>query len=51
MRLVLSFVALCSAGLLLLSSLGADSPLTDVVWRQALIGLGIGMFQSPNIGP
>ena len=43
-----SGLALSCAGLLLLSAVGADSPLTDVVWRQALIGLGIGMFQSPN---
>jgi len=37
-----------SVGMALMSSLNADSSSSDVVWRLALFGVGIGMFQSPN---
>lgn len=41
-------LALIGTGLVLLSGLGIDSGASDVVWRLALVGLGMGFFGSPN---
>ncbi len=35
-------------GLVLISTLDAHSSIWDIVWRLALIGVGQGLFQSPN---
>jgi EmrB/QacA subfamily drug resistance transporter len=37
-----------AVGLFLFSRLGASATAFDVVWRLAVTGLGIGLFQSPN---
>lgn len=41
-------MALAAIGLFLLSQLGANSSIPDIIWRLALVGIGAGMFQSPN---
>jgi DHA2 family multidrug resistance protein-like MFS transporter len=41
-------LALLSAGLLLLATIGAHPAPFDIAWRMALCGLGFGLFQSPN---
>jgi EmrB/QacA subfamily drug resistance transporter len=41
-------LTLGGAGLLLLTGLTAASPPLDIAWRLAVIGLGQGLFQSPN---
>jgi EmrB/QacA subfamily drug resistance transporter len=41
-------LAIAAAGLFALSTLGADAGYLDVAPPLALIGLGIGLFQSPN---
>lgn len=46
----LMFIGMTIAGfgLLLLSGLDESSKAFDVVWRLLIVGIGIGMFQSPN---
>jgi len=46
----LAFCGMCIAalGLFLLSGLDASADSFDVIWRMAITGLGMGMFQSPN---
>lgn len=41
-------MAISTAGLLLTGYLGSGSSFTDIVLRLGLIGLGMGLFQSPN---
>jgi EmrB/QacA subfamily drug resistance transporter len=41
-------LAIACLGLVLLGDLSATSDVFDIVWRLALIGLGQGLFQSPN---
>ncbi len=41
-------LTVCCVGLVLLSTLTATSTIFDMIWRLALIGLGQGLFQSPN---
>ncbi len=41
-------LTICCIGLVLLSTLTATTSLFDMIWRLALIGLGQGLFQSPN---
>lgn len=41
-------LAVLAAGLLSLTQLSADAQAWDVVWRLALIGTGMGLFNSPN---
>lgn len=41
-------LALTTAALLLLTQLDATSPISDIWWRLALAGAGLGLFQSPN---
>jgi len=41
-------LALFSAGLLSLATLGAHPTVLDICWRMALCGAGFGVFQSPN---
>jgi DHA2 family multidrug resistance protein-like MFS transporter len=41
-------LAILSAGLLLLATVGAHPEPFDIAWRMALCGLGFGLFQSPN---
>jgi len=41
-------LAILSAGLLLLATVGAHPEPFDIAWRMALCGLGCGLFQSPN---
>jgi MFS family permease len=41
-------MAITTAALLLLTQLDATSPLSDIWWRLALAGVGLGLFQSPN---
>jgi len=46
----LAFFGMCiaAAGLFLLSRLNASADAFDVIWRIAVTGTGMGMFQSPN---
>ncbi|HHY94476.1 MAG TPA: MFS transporter [Firmicutes bacterium] len=46
----LAFAGLCTASvaLFLMSTLGPTAAPTDVAWRLAIFGLGMGIFQSPN---
>ena len=46
----LAFFGMCIAalGLFLLSGLDASADSFDVIWRMAIAGTGMGMFQSPN---
>lgn len=46
----LAFCGMCisALGLFLLSGLTESSDAFDVIWRIAIAGLGMGMFQSPN---
>jgi hypothetical protein len=41
-------LAIGCADLLLLSQLSPQSSLFDIIWRLCIIGLGQGLFQSPN---
>jgi len=41
-------LTICCVGLVFVSQLTATSSLSDMIWRLALIGLGQGLFQSPN---
>ena len=41
-------LAITTAALLLLTQLDATSPISEVWWRLALAGVGLGLFQSPN---
>jgi MFS family permease len=41
-------LAVACAGLVALSFLGADTQPWDIVWRLGLVGIGAGLFQSPN---
>lgn len=41
-------LGLTAIALLLLGSLPADAHYADVIWRQVLLGLGNGIFMSPN---
>jgi len=41
-------MAICTAGMILMSSLETSSSSFDVIWCLAIVGLGMGMFQSPN---
>ncbi len=41
-------LAIACFGLFLLSQLNAQSSIWDIAWRLAVIGLGQGLFQSPN---
>ncbi len=41
-------LAIACFGLFLLSQINAQSSLLDIIWRLAVIGLGQGLFQSPN---
>jgi len=47
---VFAVVGMCiaAAGLYLMSGLNASDNAWDVVWRLVVIGIGLGMFQSPN---
>ena len=41
-------LAIACFGLFLLSQIDAQSSLWDIIWRLAVIGIGQGIFQSPN---
>ncbi len=41
-------LAIACAGLIALSFVGSDTPAWDIIWRLALVGIGSGLFQSPN---
>jgi len=41
-------MCIAASGLFFLSGLNASDNVWDVVWRLAIVGLGVGMFQSPN---
>ena len=41
-------MAICALGLYLLSGLNATADSFDVAWRLAIVGVGAGLFQSPN---
>jgi MFS family permease len=41
-------LAITTAALLLMIQLDATSPMSEIWWRLALAGVGLGMFQSPN---
>jgi EmrB/QacA subfamily drug resistance transporter len=41
-------LTLACVGLVLISQLNANSSIGDMIWRLALIGVGQGLFQSPN---
>ncbi|MDB4874326.1 MAG: family efflux transporter permease subunit [Gemmatimonadetes bacterium] len=41
-------LAITAAALLLMTQLDAASPMSAIVWRLALAGAGIGLFQAPN---
>jgi EmrB/QacA subfamily drug resistance transporter len=41
-------LALCCAGLVLISFLTPSSSIGDIIWRLSLTGVGQAMFQSPN---
>ena len=41
-------MAITTAALLLLTQLDATSPMSEIWWRLALAGVGLGLFQSPN---
>lgn len=41
-------LAITAAALLLLTQVDATTPLSGIVWRLALAGVGLGLFQSPN---
>jgi EmrB/QacA subfamily drug resistance transporter len=41
-------LAITTFGVLLLTQLEASSPLSDIWWRLAIPGAGLGLFQSPN---
>ena len=41
-------LGIASLGMFLVSLLGTDNPPADIVWRLALVGIGTGIFQSPN---
>jgi EmrB/QacA subfamily drug resistance transporter len=43
-----SGMCIAAVGLFLMSGLNASDDVWDVVWRLAIIGVGLGMFQSPN---
>jgi EmrB/QacA subfamily drug resistance transporter len=41
-------LAIGCVGLLLVAQLGLNSTIPDIVWRLVLVGVGMGLFQSPN---
>ena len=41
-------LAITTSALLLLTQLDATSPMSEIWWRLALAGAGLGLFQSPN---
>ena len=41
-------LALACLGLVLISQLGPDTSVPDIIWRLCVTGLGQGLFQSPN---
>jgi EmrB/QacA subfamily drug resistance transporter len=41
-------LATSALGLWLLTALGTDTAVFDIVWRLIIVGVGIGLFQSPN---
>jgi EmrB/QacA subfamily drug resistance transporter len=41
-------LAIACIGLALVSQINAQSPTWDIIWRLAVIGIGQGLFQSPN---
>jgi MFS family permease len=41
-------MCIAALGLFFMSGLNASDNVWDVVWRLAIVGLGVGMFQSPN---
>jgi EmrB/QacA subfamily drug resistance transporter len=41
-------MAITTAALVLLTQLDATSPMSEIWWRLALAGAGLGLFQSPN---
>ncbi|MFL5659247.1 MAG: hypothetical protein ACJ8CB_34315 [Ktedonobacteraceae bacterium] len=41
-------LAIACCGLVLLSQLNAHSSTWDIIWRLVVIGIGQGLFQSPN---
>ena len=41
-------LSIAAVALLLLSRIGAATPIVDVLWRLALFGVGLGMFLAPN---
>jgi EmrB/QacA subfamily drug resistance transporter len=43
-----SGMCIAAMGLFLMSGLNASDNVWDVVWRLVIIGMGLGMFQSPN---
>ncbi|MDE3230750.1 MAG: DHA2 family efflux MFS transporter permease subunit, partial [Chloroflexota bacterium] len=46
--LAASGLAIACVGLVFISQLRADSSITDIIWRLAVIGFGQALFQSPN---
>ncbi len=46
--LAFSGMSIAAGGLFLLSRLQAGAAATDVAWRLAIVGIGTGLFQSPN---
>jgi MFS family permease len=41
-------LATSAFGLWLLTALGTDTSILDIIWRLVITGIGIGLFQSPN---
>jgi EmrB/QacA subfamily drug resistance transporter len=41
-------LALACVGLFFLSQIGTQTSAPDIIWRLALVGVGTGLFQSPN---
>jgi predicted MFS family arabinose efflux permease len=48
-RTAISGAAVLAAGLLLLAPLGPDWGPTDLAWRLAIVGIGVGLFNAPNM--
>jgi EmrB/QacA subfamily drug resistance transporter len=48
MGLTATGIGLVTAGLLALGALAPDASFADVLWRLALIGIGVGLFTTPN---
>ena len=48
-RIAVSGAAVLAAGLLLLAPLGLDWGPSDLAWRLAVAGIGMGLFNAPNL--